>query len=333
MEKIEKFTEESFSLAKDFAPYLKEFKIGILDIETTGLSQFSNKIILAGLLTYSQQGQGILSQYFLDSLEDETLLLEAYLEDIKDLDVIVTYNGTTFDLPFIRGRAKKLGLPLEKDPFHLDLYLLFKKFSDLKKLLPNLKQKTVEDFLGLAGQRQDLISGADSILLYQNYLSSKDPSLKEKVLLHNCDDLKQLGRIFQACRMETIDIHQGFFDMGFPVRQGLYVKTIKAMGKHLKVIGVQQKKAFTYYSFEDGVRALNTVFKKDEGTFSLDIPFMEKEDAIFVKLSNLDLDRQAFLEDPLADQGFLLLGSRSRLNYYLINKLTKELLLRIEASS
>ena len=82
---------------------------------------------------------------------------------------------------------KKLSMP-----YNLDLYLVLNGHSPIKKFVPNLKQKTVENYMGLWQSRTDEISGAESVELYNTYEKTGREDLESKILLHNSDDVIQL---------------------------------------------------------------------------------------------------------------------------------------------
>ena len=185
----------------DFDLYFGDKKIGIFDIETTGLSAQNARLILSGFVCF-EEGSAIVKQYFAESLSDEAEILEKTYEELEKLDAAVTFNGKHFDFPFIAERARRLGgftRQLGRRHYNLDIYRLLNKYSDLRKYLPNLKQKTCEQFLGLGGERKDEISGAESVALYYEFLSSEGDAkdkLRSFILLHNRDDVCQLARLF-----------------------------------------------------------------------------------------------------------------------------------------
>ena len=78
---------------------------------------------------------------------------------------------------------------------HIDLYKMIRPYKDLFSL-PNLKQKTLEVFLGI--NREDRFSGGDLIKVYGEYLMTKVKKLPnteemyDTLILHNEDDLKGL---------------------------------------------------------------------------------------------------------------------------------------------
>jgi len=188
----------NYTLKKDPFPdneYMREIlkdDFCFLDIETTGFSRKKDQIVLIGLL-FLEKKQYKLRQYFLDDPHKEKELLAQFIKDLSKFRLMVTYNGLSFDYPFIQERAKFYQLPLElNDLKHIDLY---KHIQGNKKFLPieNYKLKTVEKLLGI--HRKDEISGGDSVTLYYRYLQNRDHGLRDQILLHNYEDILYLPLI------------------------------------------------------------------------------------------------------------------------------------------
>lgn len=76
----------------------------VLDIETTGLSSLYDKLVVLGLITYEDNTTYII-QYFAEDDSEEVRLLNLFLKKTKDKEII-TYNGDTFDLPFLNTRLE-----------------------------------------------------------------------------------------------------------------------------------------------------------------------------------------------------------------------------------
>ena len=168
--------------------YFKGLNSCFIDIETTGLDRNRQIIYLIGLLFYDEEKScWVLNQYFSKSKNTEKLLLESFLEDLSNFNNIITYNGENFDLPFINHRSSLYNIDyrisLDKS---YDLYRLIRRNRDFLSL-ENLQLKTVEKSLGY--HREDIYSGYDCIAFYNDYLETKNPILKERVLSHNRDDL------------------------------------------------------------------------------------------------------------------------------------------------
>ncbi len=120
-------------------------------------------------------------------MDKEKDLLKLFTEDLYKFDKIITYNGDSFDLPFINHKLNLYGVKSYIDKSKsFDLYRIIranKDYLDLK----NLKLKTIEESLGFF--RKDIYSGFECIKFYHDYISSKDQILKKNILRHNYDDL------------------------------------------------------------------------------------------------------------------------------------------------
>ena len=196
-------------------PIDKEYdldKVAFFDIETTGFSADTTYLYLIGCI-YHQNSSFHIVQWFAEDIKEEELLLTSFFEFLKDYEVLIHYNGSGFDIPYILRKCIKLKLNYSFESIrNIDL---FKKIAPFKTIikLPNYKQKTVEDFFQV--KRSDILDGGDLIQIYANYLGRKHyenlrhsstpyptekdtPTSKELLrllLLHNEDDLKGLLHI------------------------------------------------------------------------------------------------------------------------------------------
>lgn len=321
MEYISEFIETELFTSKSFALYFSDFKIGVLDIETTGLSPTANKIILGGLLTFESVNVAKIEQFFAENKSNEPDLLFAYLDALKNLDVIITYNGKHFDVPFIRARGALYGLDTTRLPYNLDLYQLVHNASPLRKFLPNLKQATVEDYMGLWALRKDTISGAESVEIYNRFVRTQDPELKKQVLLHNRDDLAQLSRLLPV--IEKSDFHKGLYCMGFPGTRDLHIENIVLGKNYLRVTGKQRGIPINYYSYGDQTRNCKLAFNKVPADFEVVIPMSRSNDAAFIDLVSLGFDFEPLTKYSFEESGFLITEKSGKINYMEINHFIK----------
>lgn len=179
---------QEFSRDIDYKKYFQNKKICFIDIETTGLDRNRNSIYLIGIQYYDSEKQlWTLKQIFAESKKEEKELLIRISKILPLYDEIITYNGESFDIPFINHRLSALDVPYSIDiSKSIDLFRLVKKNRDYLNL-HNLKLKTLERYLGL--YRDDLFTGKDCIDFYFNYIKTKDEALYNKLMLHNYEDL------------------------------------------------------------------------------------------------------------------------------------------------
>lgn len=159
------------------------------DIETTGLSAKRDMVYLIGCV-YFRDGSWHMKQWFADSRDAEREILLHFFMFSSRFAVLVHFNGTTFDIPFLRERAARFQTPVSRsDQESLDIY---RHIRPLKKLfgLEDCRQKTLERLLGTA--REDPYDGGQLISFYWNYLAGHDESLLHFLLLHNEEDVRGL---------------------------------------------------------------------------------------------------------------------------------------------
>ena len=164
------------------------FNTMFIDIETDGLSH-KNKLVIIGLIQFNRNGAAQLIQLFNDDYQSEReMLLELiHLLKVHDTDYYVSFNGNSFDFPFLNARFRhyKIDYQLPKAA-NVDLLRLSRQ-NQAHLGIADFKLKSVEKFVGI--NRNDTISGKDSILMFQAYIESKSEALKQAILLHNYDDL------------------------------------------------------------------------------------------------------------------------------------------------
>ena len=158
-----------------------------LDIETTGLSSRNSNLYLVGCVFFKDENWNYI-QWLAENYNEELQVLTAFFEFAHPYKFLIHYNGNHFDLPFLLQKAELYKLPYSFDGMDgVDIYRRISGYKDIIGL-PNLKQKTVEEFLGI--DRDDQYTGGQLISIYHDYVCEKDPANLELLLLHNADDLK-----------------------------------------------------------------------------------------------------------------------------------------------
>ena len=158
-----------------------------MDIETMGLSNVP--IILIGVAEIN--GKNIVcSQYFLRNYAEESSIIEAYLAHLDEDSVHVTFNGKTFDVPFIKNRCIYNRIDADLDLAHLDLMYFAKNlWSDD---LPNCKLQTIErEMFGL--ERQGDVPGQYIPGYYKSYLENDNIGPVVPIIEHNAQDVISLA--------------------------------------------------------------------------------------------------------------------------------------------
>ena len=147
-----------------------------LDIATTGFSRYYCDLTVIGLaLEKGRKCQVV--QLIEDDLYEEMLL-----KSLEGVDEIYTYNGSRFDLPFIKA---KLALDLKNQLKHTDLmYACWKQ--DLKGGL-----KAVEKKIGIKRQLPDM-NGYMAVVLWWKYKNNNDIDALQTLLKYNEEDVVNL---------------------------------------------------------------------------------------------------------------------------------------------
>jgi len=146
-----------------------------LDIETTGLSRTLSEITVVGiaveqdgLIRVERQVENITEQWILDTL--------------RGVDELYTYNGSRFDLPFIKATLK---LDLKQSLKHTDLmYACWKQ--DLKGGL-----KAVEKKIGIRRKLPN-VDGYMAVILWWQYKYNSDHNALKTLLDYNEEDVVNL---------------------------------------------------------------------------------------------------------------------------------------------
>lgn len=309
--------QENFYHSRAFDQYFDGCRIAVADIETTGLNPLSTSFVLGGLISIPD---GTAEQYFAENLAAEPLLLERFLRRLEDFDVVLTYNGQAFDLPFLMKRAAHHRIPLPKSlPYNLDLYLILHSHSNLRRFLPDLKQKTIENFLGLFGDRKDEITGRESVELYYYYLRTKDPESREKILLHNRDDIHQLSRLLPI--IDKVNFHKAMYHMGFPVADapssgsGLLVHSLELRNRNLRVSGMQRKNPIEFHTFGTIDAEYRAAFDRTAEDFNIELPLSRIQHYTVLDARKYVPEPSGLEKYPALQEGFLILQDEKEIHY------------------
>jgi len=147
-----------------------------LDIETTGLSRHFSDITVIGIAIEENRHLQV-HQLLEDSLTDKKLI-----NTLKQADHIYTYNGSRFDLPFIKA---KFGINLAKEFRHIDL--MYNCWGN------NLKGglKAVEQLLGIERKHKG-IDGFMAVQLWRDYKNNNDEDALKTLLEYKREDILNL---------------------------------------------------------------------------------------------------------------------------------------------
>lgn len=172
-----------------------------LDIETTGLSARTAGLYLIGVTYKNEQGWRY-RQWFANSQREEMEVLAACAEFAKPYQTLVHFNGTTFDLPFLRSCSKQYHMELGLDEKEsMDLYSLLRPMGTFLGM-KQMKQKSFEERIGL--HREDQYTGGELIEVYKTYEKAPTNEARDILLLHNRDDLIGMLSVARALSYEKL---------------------------------------------------------------------------------------------------------------------------------
>lgn len=157
-----------------------------LDLETCGFA--GTPLFLAGAL-WVDGDQAELVQLLARSYAEEASVVEGLLELLTDHPLLVTFNGKSYDLPFLRDRAVRFGLPLPAPAGHLDL--LHAARRRWKKTLPDCRLTTLEKRL-TGHHRVGDVAGSEVPDRYHAFVRRGAFRDLAPVLRHNRRDLLTL---------------------------------------------------------------------------------------------------------------------------------------------
>lgn len=163
------------------------------DIETTGFSRKYAFVYLIGMAVRKEDSLHVY-QFLAQNRREEAAVLSAFYDMLPLGCDLVTFNGSGFDIPFLKQREACCGVSGGRwDSYrYTDLYKLTAKLSRLFQL-PDKKQKSVERFLGI--EREDRCSGGELIDVFFQYEKQPDLPSETLLLLHNYEDVLGMAKL------------------------------------------------------------------------------------------------------------------------------------------
>lgn len=171
------------------------------DIETTGFTAGTSSLYLIGAISWQSEGW-ILHQWFAETPDEESSILQAFLDYSKSYKQLIHFNGDRFDLPYLKEKCQTYGLKYTLSALiSRDLYRMIRPLKTLLKLAA-LNQRSLEEFLGI--YRRDPYTGGELINVYKNYVQYRAQENLQKLLLHNHDDLQGMLDILPILSYQTL---------------------------------------------------------------------------------------------------------------------------------
>lgn len=322
-----------------WARYFGGLRHCVFDIETTGLDPVRNKIIMTALLTETDDGVRI-TQFLAENHYEEEKVISATMDFLKreGIDYLITFNGARFDIPFVRKRMEKLIMPDDMNLYNLDLYRFIKKETILPNLMKSLRQKMVEEYFGLGTDRQDTITGRESVTLYEKFALTGDSVAEKIILTHNREDVLQLYRILVSLsydewvpRLKNGDFHQAIASYGMPVRDSNGAVALSAhvepRTRGIRITGSQLENPISAAIFRSDEYAVDADFKATTGTFEITVVPTVYQGSIFMPLRQAGIDERGLItlsRHPGYCEGCLILKDGDNTDREAVNLLAME---------
>jgi len=186
-----------------------------IDTETTGLMGGTGTVAFLIGVGYFKDNEFFIEQYLMRDYDEE----KAMLNDIKKLllsfDIIVSFNGKSFDLPLIQTRIILNRLKMPDFNLHVDLLHSARR---IWSFLDSCSLKSLEDNV-LNFKRIDDIEGYLIPSIFFRFIEFKDLKLLKPVLEHNSYDILSLVTLFTHLKEIHLGKHKKlnsheFFHMG-----------------------------------------------------------------------------------------------------------------------
>ncbi len=202
-------------------------KFVFFDTETSGLA--------GGTGTYAfMVGAGrfdgdefVLAQFFLRDPSEEPAMLAAMAEFFAPAEVLVSYNGKSFDAPLLITRYKLHGMPVPFEGYaHLDLLHLARRLW--RDRLESRTLQAIEAHILGVERTSEEVPGYEIPYLYFDYLRDKDATPLKGVFYHNEVDILSLAALLNHAAAMLRD------PFGDAVQYGLDVIAIAKLFEDLK---------------------------------------------------------------------------------------------------
>ena len=171
----------------DTSPFVE--KIGIFDIETTGLKANWSHMLCWCM---KEHGKDVIHHDIITTKEArdkvDSRLIKSAVNEILKYDRIITYYGTRFDIPYTRSRAlfQDIEFPEFRDLYHTDLYYLARN----KFAIHSNRLGSICEFFGIEAKNHPMTPK-----LWQKAGAGQPEALQE-ILTHCREDVDSTDKVF-----------------------------------------------------------------------------------------------------------------------------------------
>jgi uncharacterized protein YprB with RNaseH-like and TPR domain len=161
-----------------------------LDLETTGFS--STPLFLAGTI-FECRGSVRSLQFLARDYSEEKALIGLLDELMGGFGVCITFNGKSFDIPYLVERARYHRIDLVASPLQFDLLHVARR--RWRNTLPNCRLVTLEWHI-LGRRRVGDVPGWEVPCIYHEFVHTKNARKLRNVLRHNLIDVVSMAQLF-----------------------------------------------------------------------------------------------------------------------------------------
>lgn len=172
-----------------------------IDTETTGLMGGTGTVSFLIGIGYFNNDKFVIEQYLMRDYDEEAAMLIDIKNKLKNHNIVVSFNGKSFDLPLIKTRLILNRLKRPEFNIHVDLLHSARRlWSFLDSCSLNSLEENVLDY-----ERIDDIPGHLIPDLYFGFLENKDLKQLVPVLEHNRYDILSLLTLFSHLKEIHLD--------------------------------------------------------------------------------------------------------------------------------
>jgi hypothetical protein len=152
-------------------------------------------LVVAGLARLAPDNTIIVDQYVVRDFPDELALLAEVNRQVAAHRVLVTYNGKSFDLPFLTGRSAYYGIGLKPPGVHFDLLHFCRRAW--RDELEGYSLRSIEQSILGIGRETDL-PGELVPEFYYEYLRTGNAGFLKPIVDHNRQDVISLVNVLSG---------------------------------------------------------------------------------------------------------------------------------------
>jgi uncharacterized protein YprB with RNaseH-like and TPR domain len=208
------------------------YRILYLDTETTGLSGGVGTLaFLTGAGYFTKDGFTV-HQWVMRDYPEERFMLTALKALCDGFQLVVTFNGKTFDIPLLQARMlmNRMETDALEKMIHADLLHPARRVWKLR--LKSCRLSRLEEEVFHAPRENDL-PGSEAPERFFQFLKTGNFSLLEDVIAHNRLDIVSLAKLFyRLLNVYEKPEQQSFFEDIFSVGRALEKQGETALARH-----------------------------------------------------------------------------------------------------